>query len=182
MTIFHSRRSDCGRRVQKTANGSTFSFTLRIAPSICTVAFTKREKSDAIIFKSGRSRLSLICNFIHGHALPLSQAKVFRLATSSPMIQQHPARGSRDGREPSSKTSGKMSRVIFAYLPGNGQVVAIAMPPSVHQDDSQDNLPCAEHGRAMFTPETCETTRSMVSQQPCRSFCNGQCNISRSAC
>jgi hypothetical protein len=42
---FHSRQSDCGRRVRKKANASTFNFTSQIAPSICTVIFTKREKS-----------------------------------------------------------------------------------------------------------------------------------------
>ena len=182
MIIFHPRQSDCAQRACKNEKSVMFNFTSQIASSICTVAFTKREKFDAIIFTSRCSRTSLVCIFRQGHALPLSQAKVFRLANSSPMIQRSPARRSRDGHEPSGKTSGEMSRVIFAQLPGNGRVVATAMPPSIRQDDSQDNLPCAEHGRAMFAPETCETTRSMVAQQPCRSLRNGQCNISRAAC
>jgi hypothetical protein len=34
---------------------------------------------------------------------------------------------------------------------------------------------------AMSAPETCETTRNMSTQQPCRSPRNGQCNISQAA-
>ena len=170
MTTFHSGQSDHGRHVRKNTNASMFNFTPQIALLICTVAFTKCEKSGAIIFKSRRSRLSLICNFIHRHALPLSQAKVFRLANSSPMLQQSPARRSRDGRELSRKTPGEMSRFIFAHLRGNGRVVATAMPPSVRLGDSQDNLPYAEHGHAMDASEACETNRSMVAQQ-CVAVC-----------
>lgn len=181
MTIFHSRQSVCDRRTRKNENTGTFNFASQITPSICKVAFTKREKSDAIIFTSRRSRLSPICNFRHGHALLLSQAKVFRLANSSPMIARSPARRSRDGRKTFGKKSDKMSRVIFAQRPGDGRAVAATMPLNVHQDDSQDNWPCAGIRRAMSAPETCETTHNMVVQQPCRSLRNGQCNISRAA-
>jgi hypothetical protein len=181
MITFHSRRSDCGRRVQKITNASTFNFTPRIETSICIVAFTKCEKSGAIIFKSRCRRLSLICHFIHGQALPLSFVRFFRLAKISPKIARSPARRSRDGRETSGKKSGKMSRVIFAQRPGNGRVVAAAMPLNVRQDDSQDNWPCAGIRRAMSAPETCEITRNTIAQQPCRSLHNGQCNISRAA-
>jgi hypothetical protein len=66
MTTFHSLQSDFDRQAYKNENAGTFNFTLQIATSICTITFAKREKSDAVIFKSGRSRLSLICNFIHG--------------------------------------------------------------------------------------------------------------------
>jgi len=182
MTTFHFRQSDCYWHARKNECASTFNFASQIAPSIYTVAFTKRKKSDAIIFKSRCSRWSLFYHFIGGHALPLNFVRFLRLANSSSMIQRSPARRSRDIRETSGKTSGEMSRVIPAQRPGNDQAVTIAMPPSVRQDDSQDNLPCAEHGRAAAAPETCETTRNTIAQRPRRSPRKSQCNISRAAC
>jgi len=136
---------------------------------MCAVAFTKREKSDAIIFKSRRSRLSLFCIFRYGHALPLSKTKVFRLANGSPMIQRCPVRRSSSDCKPSGKTSNETSLVMAAKLPDNGRTVATAMSSNVHLDDLQDNLPCARREYAMSTPEICETTRGMIVQQPGRS-------------
>jgi hypothetical protein len=182
MITFHSRQSDCAWSACKNENTGTFNLTSQIAPSICTVAFTKREKSDATIFTSRCSRLSLICNFRHGHALPLTKVRFFQLASSSPMVQRSPARRSSGDRKTSGKTSGGTSRAVSAQIPGNGRAVAAAMPTNVRQDDSQDNLPCAGHGHAMSAPETCETTRNTVVQQPCRSLRNSQDNISRAAC
>jgi len=181
MITFHFLRSDHARPTRKNENSATFDFTSQIASSICTIAFTKREKSDAIIFTSRCSRLSLICNFRQGHALPLSFVRFLRLANGSPKTARSPARRSRDGRETSGKKSGKMARVIFAQRPSNGRAVAAAMPLNVRQDDSQDNRPCGEIRRAMSAPETCETTRNTIAQQPCRNLHNGQCNTSRAA-
>jgi hypothetical protein len=138
---------------------------------------TKRVKTDATIFKPRCSRMGMCYRLDRVQALPLSQAKVFRLAHISPIIARSPARRSSDGCEPSGKTSGKLSRVMSAQCPGNGRSVAAAMPPSVRQDGLQDNLRHAGVGRAMVAPGTCETTRKMVAQQPCRSPQNGQCNI-----
>ena len=148
MTTFHSRQSGDAMRTRKNENASTFNFASQIAPSICTVAFTKREKSDAIIFKSRFSCWSLICIFRHRHALPLAKTRFLRLANSSPMAARSPARRSRDGRATSGKATGKISRVMSAQRPGNGRTVATAMPPSVRKDDSQDNLPWTCHVRA----------------------------------
>jgi transposase-like protein len=155
MTTFHSQQSGDPRRTRKNANTGTFNITPQIAPSICTLMFTKRVKPDAMIFTSRRSHLSLISNFRHGQALPLVPTRFLRLANSSPKSARSPARRSRDGRETSGKKSGEISRVISAQRPGNGRTVAAAMPPSVRQDDSQDNLPCAGIRRAMSAPETC---------------------------
>jgi hypothetical protein len=98
-------------------------------------------------------------------ALPLVSTRILRLAYSSRKLARIPARRSRDGREPASKKSGEMSRVMSAQLPGNGRAVAAAMPPDRRRDDSQDNLPCAGFGRAMSAPEACETTRNLAAQQ-----------------
>ena len=165
MIIFYSRQSDCVRHDRKNEYAGTFNFTSRIAPSICIVAFTKCEKFCATIFMSRRSRLSLVCIFREGHALPLVSTRFLRLAYSSPKLARSPARRSRDGREPAGKKSGEMSRVISAQCPGNGPTVATAMPPDGRRDDSQDNLPCARFGRAIAAPETSETTRNLAAQQ-----------------
>jgi len=182
MNTFHLRQPDCGRRVREKADASAFNFTSQIPPSICAVMHTKHDKSDANIFKSLCKRTVVSKCFYTREALPLSRLRFSRLANSSPMVTRSPARRSRDGREPSGKKSGEMSRVLSAQLPGNGRTVAAAMPPNVRQDDSQDNLPSAGLGHAMSAPETCETTRNTSAQLPCRSPRNGQCNISRAAC
>ena len=116
MTTFHSRQSDRARRTRKNENTSTFNFTSQIAPSICTVMFTKREKSNATIFKSRCSRTVLCYRFDRVEALPLVSTRFLRLANSSPKTARSPARRSRDVREISGKKSGEMSRVMSAQL------------------------------------------------------------------
>ena len=166
MITFHSQQSDCARRARKNENAATFNFASQIASSICAVMFTKRVKHDATIFKSRCSRTVLCYRFDRVEALPLVWTRFFRLAKSSPKTARSPARRSRDGREPSSKTFGEISRAMSAQLPGNGRTVAAAMPPNVCQDNSQDGSPCGEIRRAMFAPEACETTRNLAAQQP----------------
>jgi hypothetical protein len=165
MNTFHSRQTDCDRHARKNENTGTLNFTSQIAPSICTVMFTKRVKPDATIFKARCSRTTVSYRFMSGQALPLVSTRFLRLTNSSPKTARSPARRSRDGREPPGKKSGEMSRVMSAQLPGNGQTVAAAMPPDGRRDDSQDNLPCAGFGCAMAAPETGETTRNLAAQQ-----------------
>ena len=95
MITFHPQRLDCAWHTRKNEYARTFNFTSQIASSICTSAFTKREKSDVIIFTSRCSRLSLVCIFRQGHALPLSFVRFLRLANSSSKIQRSLARRSR---------------------------------------------------------------------------------------
>jgi hypothetical protein len=161
------------------ANASGFNSTPQIAPSICTVRFTEHDKSGATIFKSLCKRTVVCKCFYRVQALPLVSTRFLRLAHSSLKAARIPARRSRDGRKPSGKKSGEMSRVISAQRPGNGRTVATAMPLNVRQDNSQDNLPCAGLGRAMSAPGTGETTRNTSAQQPRRSPRNGQGNISQ---
>jgi hypothetical protein len=170
MITFLSQQSDCARHARKNENADTFNFTSQIASSIYSVAFAKCEKSDATIFKSRCSRTVVCYRFDRVEALPLVRTRILRLANSSPKIARSPARGSRDGREPSGKTSGEISRVMSAQLPGNGRKVAAAMPPNVRQDSSQDGSPCAGLGRAMSAPEARETTRKMTRQNPAVMF------------
>src|ERR1035438_4343003 len=133
MITFDSLQSDCARQVRKNECSTTVNFASQIALLICTVAFKKCEKSDAIIFTSRCSRLSLVGNFRYGYALPLVSTRFLRLAYSSPKLARSPARRSRDGREPADKKSGEMSRVISAQCPGNGRTVATAMPLNVRK-------------------------------------------------
>ena len=137
--------------------------------------------AGATIFKSLCKRTAVSKCFYRVEALPLVWTRFLRLANSSPKTAQSPARRSRDGRETSGNKSGEISCTMSAQFPGIGRAVATAMPPSVRQDDSQDNLPCAGLGRAMSAPETCETTRNSTAQTPCRSPRNGQGNISQAA-
>lgn len=110
MIKFHYRQSDCVRRARKNENDGTFNFTSQIASSICTVMFTKLDKSSATILKSRCSRTAVNCRFMAWHALPLNFVRFLRLANRSPMNQRSPARRSRNVREPSHKKSGEMSR------------------------------------------------------------------------
>ena len=175
MNTFHSRQTDCDRHARKNENTGTLNFTSQIAPSICTVRHTKRVKTNATIFKSRCSRTVLCYRLDRVEALPLNFVRFLRLAKNSPMAAWSPARWPHDGHETSAKTTGKISRLASAQFPGNGWAVATAMPTNVHQDDSQDDLPCAGLGRAMSALETCETTRNTAMQQPR----NGQGNISQ---
>ena len=162
MNKFHSRQTNCDRHARKNENTGTLNFTSQIAPSICTVRHTKRVKTNATIFKSRCSRTVLCYRFDRVEALPLVRTRFLRLAHISPKIARSPARRSRDGRKPSGKKSGEISRVISAQRLGNGRTVATAMPPNIRQDNS----PCAGHGHAMSAPETCETTRNLATQPP----------------
>jgi hypothetical protein len=151
MNTFHSRQTDRARCPRKNENAATFNFASQIAPSICAVMFTKHVKHDATIFKSRCSRTVVCYRLNRVQALPLVRTRFLRLANGSPKTARSPARRSRDGRETSGKKSGEMSRVMSAQLPGNGRIVVAAMPPNIRQDNSQDNLPRAERGRAMVT-------------------------------
>jgi hypothetical protein len=166
MNTFHSRQTDCDRHARKNENTGTLYFTSQIAPSICTVRHTKRVKTNATIFKSRCSRTVLCYRFDRVEALPLVSTRFLRLAHNSPKLARSPARRSRDWREPSGKKSGETSRAISAQRPGNSRTVATATPLNVRQDDSQDNLHCAGHGRAMSAPEACETTCNLAAQHP----------------
>ena len=164
MITFHSRQSDDARHIRKNENADTFNFTSQIASSICTIAFTKCEKSDATIFTSRCSRTVMCYRFRGGQALPLSQAKVLRLANGSSKLARCPARWPRDDREMSGKTSGEMSRATVAQYPRNRRAAADAMSPDGRQDNLQDSLHYADAGRTASAPETGKTIRNLFTQ------------------
>jgi len=163
MIIFHPRQSDCARRACKNEKSVTFNFTSRIASSICTVAFTKCEKFGATIFTSRRSRLSLVCIFRQGQALPLSFVRFLRLANGSSKNQRIPARRSRNGREPSHKKSGEMSR---------------SLPHIYREIAGQWQMQCHRMSAWQLARQLAGW-RATVTQRPCRSPRNSRCNIPR---
>ena len=136
MNTFHSRQTDCDRHARKNENTGTLNFTSQIAPSICTVRHTKRVKTNATIFKSRCSRTVLCYRLDRVQALPLSQAKVSRLANGSPELVRSPARWSRNVRDATGKTSGEMSRVTVAQCPRNRQAATDTLSPDDRRDDS----------------------------------------------
>jgi hypothetical protein len=167
MTTLHSRQSGNVRHTRKNGNTGTFYFTSQNAPSICAIMYTKREKSDATSSKSQCSRTTVNYRFGTGHALPLNFVRFSWLANISLMIARSPARWPRAGRATSGGTSGEMSRVVSAQISGSSRAVATAMPPTVRQDDPQDNLPCGKgNGRAISTAQPARRTYSLPRRIP----------------
>jgi hypothetical protein len=181
MTTFHSRQSDCGRGVCKNANVNRFNFASQISSENLhgDVPEARTIRCDKIQDTEQAYAAGLI--FYAEQALPLVWTRFLRLAKSSPKLARSPARRSREGCETSGKKSGEISRGISAQRPGNGRTVGkrnAAERPSrrlARQPALRRTCP------AMSAPETCETTRNMSTQQPCRSPRNGQCNISQAA-
>jgi hypothetical protein len=163
MIIFYSRQSDCARHVRKNEIAGTFNFASQIAPSICTVAFTKCEKSDATIFMSRRSRLSLDGNFRQGYALPLIFVRFLRLANGSSKNRRSPARRSRNGRESSVKISGEMPR---------------SLPHIYRAIDEQSQMQCRPMSARQFVRQLASWCAT-VTQYPHRSPRSERCNTSR---
>ena len=131
MIIFNPRQSDCAGRARKNENAGTFNFTSQIARSICIVAVTKCEKSDATIFTSRCSRTAVGYRSYRVYALPLIFIRLSRLADSLPTNRRNPARRSRNVREPSGKKDGEMSRSLphnFSAIADNGQSNAAEFP------------------------------------------------------
>ena len=121
MTIFDSRQSDCGRGVCKNANAST----LQIHVTNCTTKLRgyvhEAEKIQCNNVSGTVQEHVTELEFYTSQALPLVSTRFFRLANSSPKTARSPARRSRDSRETTGKTTGKISRVMSAQVPGNGR-------------------------------------------------------------
>ena len=166
MTTFFHRHQDSHYRVHKNADANGFNFTSQMATSICTVAVTKREKSDAIIFKSQIGELSLDCNFMPGQALPLGSTRFFRLAHISPVIQRRPARRSCAGRAMTRRTAGEMSRSAVAPWPGSDRAVVEQLPPDGRRDNSRDNRLVDANQPGSDHAASGKITRELVRQPP----------------
>jgi hypothetical protein len=159
MTTFHPQQFDRGQCVHQKAGTSA----LQISVTNCTAKLRSHVHEAGKIqcnnLQGAGQAYAAELKFYRVEALPLVWTRFLRLAKSSPKTARSPARRSRDSRATSGETSGAISRLMSAQLPGNGRAMATAMPPDGRADSSQDNLPCAECERAMSAPETCETTR-----------------------
>jgi hypothetical protein len=165
MTTFHPRQSERGRCVHRKADTST----LQIHFTNCTTKlhgnFHEARKIWCNHFQRALQEHLNEWSFYTKEALPLSRAKVLRLANGSPELARSPARWSRDDREPSGNKSGEMSRATAAQCPRNERAPAEALSPDSRREDSQDNLHRAEFGCAMSAPETCKTTCNLSTQR-----------------
>ena len=162
MTTFHSQQSDCGRRVRKNENASTFQISRHKLHHQFAQSCSRSAKNPMQQFSSHGAIAALlrIIAFIAGQALPLVRTRFLRLANSSPKIARSPARRSRDGRETSGKTIRRnVSRHVRAtsrQWPGSGNGNAAECPSRRLARQLALRRTCA---RAMSAPETCETTR-----------------------
>ncbi len=110
MTTFHTQQSNPGRRARRKAD----IHALQIHVTNCA------NKLHGDVHEARKTRCNNFQRAVQSHvmelllyakqALPLVWTRVLRLAKSSPKLARSPARRSRDGREPSGKKSGEMSR------------------------------------------------------------------------
>ena len=119
MTAFYFQQPDCGRRVRKNANASTFQIHVTNCTTKLRAQVHEARKIQCNNFSSWCNHKVQCYRFNEVQALPLVWTRILRLADSSPKTARSPARRSRDGREPSGETTGEISRVITAQLPGN---------------------------------------------------------------
>lgn len=163
MTTFHPQQFDRGQCAhQKAGTGALQISVTNYTNKLCAHVHEARKVVCNNFQRAVQAHVMGLLLYAK-QALPLVKTRFLRLANSSPKTARSPARRSRDGRATSGKTTGEISRLISAQLPGNGRAMATAMPPGVRQDDSQVNLPCAGCERAMSALETGETTR-LISQ------------------
>ena len=167
MITFYSRQQYHAWHRSKNGNAGTVNFNSQFTPqiesSICTIVFTKCVKPDATIFTSRCSRMSACYRFRGGQALPLIFIRLSRLANSSPTNRRNPAIRSRNGREPSGKKSGEMSRL----LPHNFPAIA------GRWKSQRCEFPREQLARRLASG------RATVAQRPRRSPSKRQCNIPR---
>jgi hypothetical protein len=141
MTPFHPQQSDRSRRVHQKANASTVQIHVTNCTTKLHAHFHEARKIQCNnVQRTVQAHIANL-SFFTSQALPLVKTRFLRLANFSPLAARSPARRSRDGRATSGKTTGEISLVMSAQLPGNGRAMATAMPPTIRRDDMQDNSP-----------------------------------------
>ena len=162
MIIFHPRQSDCTRHACKNEKSVTFNFTSQIASSICTVAFTKCEKFDAMFL----SRSAVACHWFvfldRCKPYPLSRQGFCGSLTARRNLRGVP----RDGRamaanQPASHPARCLARFrIFArQLPGCGKCNTAECPRDCLQDNSQDGAQRSRNSRVAVRATADATSR-----------------------
>lgn len=169
MTTFPPRQSDCGRHARKTANASMVQMHVTNCTTKLNDYVHEAWKIQCSKVQGGGQTHVMEWEFYTRQALPLVKTRFLQLAKISPMIERSPASWLRVGRATSGRMSKEISRVMSAQLFGSSRAVATAMPPTLHQDDPQDNLPWD----AMSAPETARqlaawsrTTAPQFAQRP----------------
>ncbi len=166
MIVFYQQHLDCRRCAHQKAGTSTLQISVTNCAAKLHSYFYEARKTMGNNFPSSCNRKVQCYRFNEVQALPLVKTRFLRLARISPLTVRSPARRSRDVRETSGKTTGEISRVMSAQLPGNGRAVAAAMPPGVRQDGSQVNLSCAGLGRRNVRAGNLRDNSQYVRQQP----------------
>jgi len=129
MIIFHPRQSDCTRHACKNEKSVTFNFTSQIASSICTVAFTKCEKFDAMFL----SRSAVACHWFvfldRCKPYPLSRQGFCGSLTARRNLRGVP----RDGRAMAANQPASHPARCLAHLLHIGRAIARQWQTQCHQ-------------------------------------------------
>jgi hypothetical protein len=120
MTIFHSRRSGDARRTRKNENTGTLNFASQSASSICTVAFKKCEKFDAMFLSRGAVACHWLVILDRGKPYPLSRQGFCGSLTARRNLRGVP----RDGRAMGANHPARNPAKCLASYPRNGPAMA----------------------------------------------------------
>ena len=150
--IFHTPQPSCVRRVCKQAHAGTLIFTSQIASSICAVAFTKRVKPGAAIFRSRCSRTVLATALTGCKPYPLARLRFH----DSPMARRNLCGVPQDGRATSAMQPARHPARCLASQSRN--VRATGRQPPTH---------CRRMTGETTRKITCVTPMSDA-QRPCR--------------
>lgn len=124
MTISHPQQSDHAQCAAKMPAQMGFNSTVRISSPICTVIFTEREKSCAIIFKRRCKSTSMNYHFTHCTPYPLSEQGFYGSLKSRHWTREV----SRDSHAMTAKCPARHLAEFLAVNPSNGNGNAAECP------------------------------------------------------
>ncbi len=138
MITFHSQQADCARRARKNENAGALNFASQITSSICTVAFTKGEKFDAMFL----SRSAVTCHWLvildRGKPYPLSRQGFYDSPIASRKMRGVP----QDGRAMAANHPARnpaRSPAQFLTISKRLPTTANATPSHFRASNSRDN-------------------------------------------
>ena len=150
-----------------------FNFTSRIAPPICTVMFTKREKSGATIFKARCKSTVTNTAFIHGKPYPLSGQGFY----GSPIARRKLRGVPRDGRAMAAKHPARNPAKCLASCPRN----VPAMAGQWQQQCRRTSVKTTRKTTRLAPDLAAQCPRRKLARQLATWPRNGQRNISQAA-
>jgi hypothetical protein len=166
MNTFHSWQSDCDRHARKNENADTLSFASQIEPSICTVAFKKCEKFDAMFLSRGAVACHWFVFLDRCKPYPLSR-QGFR---GSPISRRNLRGVPRDGRAMGANQPTRNPAKCLASCPRNFPVMAGQWPQQCRRMAVETTRKTTCPAPDLDAPETCETTGNLAAQQLASSF------------